>query len=298
MPGAVAERFDFFLSRRGSVAAVAQEVSDVLTAADYEASRYTSKEFTSFEAERLRDERDRHIVVLRCDDAPLRGLLADSVYQNLVGVAEPEERRRRILAAAERRSSAERPQKRRGRTFVGVPPRIAGFTGRADALDRLDAILTQERPAAVTQVGRAAVQGMGGVGKTALAVEYANRFRNLYAGVWWCSAETRPGLMTSLAGLATELGVASPEEADIEKAAKAALRRLAEQGDIWLLVYDNVATPSDIADLLPAASARALITLSHARWRRKILINIIALDLAHKSAGRREVHDRSPEQRF
>ena len=35
MPGAVDERFDFFLSRRGSVAAVAQEVSDVLTAAGY-----------------------------------------------------------------------------------------------------------------------------------------------------------------------------------------------------------------------------------------------------------------------
>ncbi len=188
MPGAIGERVDFFLSRRGSVAAVAQEVADVLTGngytvivqdydiplgasfveamhdavknardliilftGDYELSPYTRKEFTSFEAERLRDERDRHIVVLRCDDAPLRGLLADVVYQDLVGVAEPEERRRRILAAAERRSSAERPQRRRGRTFVGVPTRIAGFTGRGDELDRLNAILTQDRPAAVTQ---------------------------------------------------------------------------------------------------------------------------------------------------
>ncbi len=303
MPGEVGERVDFFLSRRGSVAAVAQEVADVLTAAgykvivqdydiplgasfieamheavknarglvilftgDYEASPYTRKEFTSFEAERLRDERERHIVVLRCEDAPLRGLLADTVYQDLVGVAEPHERRRRILAAAERRSSAERPQRRRGRTFVGVPPRIAGFTGRADELDRLDAILTQKRPAAVTQVGRAAVQGMGGVGKTALAVEYSNRFRNLYDGVWWCSAETRAGLMTSLAALATELEAASPDEADIEKAAKAALSRLAGQGDIWLLVYDNVASPEEIADLLPAAGARVLITSRFSDW--------------------------------
>ncbi len=303
MPGEVGERFDFFLSRRGSVAAVAQEVSDVLTAADYkvivedydipsgasfveamheaikhsrdliilftgdyEQSPYTRKEFTSFEAERLRDERDRHIVVLRCDDAPLRGLFADSVYQDLVGVAEPHERKRRILAAAERRSSAERPQKRRGRTFVGVPPRIAGFTGRAEELDRLDDVLTQDRRAAVTQVGRAAVQGLGGVGKTTLAVEYANRFRNLYDGVWWCPAETRAGVMSSLAALATELEVASRDEADVEKAANAALRRLAEQGDIWLLVYDNVASPSEIADLLPAAGARALITSRFSDW--------------------------------
>ncbi len=99
MPGAVAERFDFFLSRRGSVAATAQEVADVLAAAnykvfvqdydiplgasfvgamhdgiknargliilfssDYERSPYTRKEFTSSEAERLQNERARHIV--------------------------------------------------------------------------------------------------------------------------------------------------------------------------------------------------------------------------------------------
>ncbi len=317
MPGAVVDRFDFFLSRRGSVATVAQEVADVLTAADYkvivqdydiplgasfveamhegvktardliilltrdyEQSPYTRKEFFSFEAERLRDERERHIVVLRCDDAPLRGLLADSVYQNLVGIAEPEERRRRILAAAERRSSAERPQRRRGRTFVGVPPRIAGFIGRADELDRLDAILTQDRRAAVTQVGRAAVQGMGGVGKTTLAVEYANRFRGLYDGVWWCPAETRAGLMTSLAALATKLEAASPEEADVEKAAQAALRRLAEQGDIWLLVYDNVASPEEIDGLLPAAGARALITsrfLDWSDWADEVLLDVLPI---------------------
>ena len=238
----------------------------ILFSGDYEASPYTRKEFTSFQAERLRDERDRHIVVLRCDDAPLRGVLADCVYQKLVGVTETEERRRRILAAAERRSSAERPQKRRGRTFVGVPPRIAGFTGRADELDRLDAILIQERRAAVTQVGRAAVQGMDGVGKTTLPVEYVNRLRNLYDGVWWCPAETRTGLMTSLAALAAELEAASPDEADIEKAAKVALRLLAEQGDIWLLVYDNVAEPKVIAEPLPAAGARTLITSRFSDW--------------------------------
>src|SRR6266568_8881254 len=107
MPSGPGERYDFFLSRRGSVAAIAQEVTDVLKQKgyrvlvqdydiplgssfvekmhkgvsnsrdlvilfthDYLQSPYTRKEFTSFEAQRLRSMEERHIAVLRCDDAP------------------------------------------------------------------------------------------------------------------------------------------------------------------------------------------------------------------------------------
>jgi hypothetical protein len=215
---------DFFFSRRGSVAPTARDVADVLRnegydvviqdydfplgasfiqamhasikgsrdlivlfTADYEESPFTRKEFTSFEADRVQGPGERHIIVLRCEDVPLRGLFADNIYQDLVGVTDASERRSRILAAARREvpalPSAPRP-------FVGVPPRMPGFAGRMDALDRLDAILVQERPAAVTQVRLAAVQGMGGIGKTSLAIEYAHRFRALHSGVWWCPANT------------------------------------------------------------------------------------------------------------
>jgi tetratricopeptide (TPR) repeat protein len=302
MPTGPGERFDFFLSRRGSVAAIAPEVADVLTekgykvlvqdydipitanfieemheaiknardlvvlfTRDYEQSPYTRMEFTSFEANAAQSAEKRRMVILRCEDAPLLGLFAPHVYQDLVGIEGSEERRSRILAAAEGRSQALEPPPR---PFIGVPPRIASFTGRADELDRLDAILMQDKPAAVTQssVGRAAVQGMGGIGKTSLAIEYAHRFRGLYAGVCWCSAETRMGLLSALASLAVTLGAATAEEADVEKAAKAALRRLAEQRATWLLVYDNVPAPDHIADLLPSAGARVLITSRFSDW--------------------------------
>src|SRR6516164_6857689 len=307
------EHYDFFLSRRGSVAAVAREVTDVLTekgyrvrvqdydiligasfvevmheavknsrdlivlfTRDYEQSPYTRKEFTSFEAERAKTVEERHIIVLRCEDVPLRGLLADAVYQDLVDIEDPEERKRRIIAAAERQSRAAPPPPR---PFIGVPPRIASFTGRAERLDKLDAILMQDKPAAVTHasVGRAAVQGMGGVGKTSLAIEYAHRFRGLYAGVCWCPSETRTGLLSALANLAVTLRAATAEEADVGKAAKAALRRLAEQRATWLLVYDNVAAPDAIADLLPSAGARVLITSRFSDWSE--LADEVALDV-------------------
>ena len=138
--------YDFFVSRRGSVAQIACEVDDVLTDSgykvivqdydflladsfvermheavrdardliilltrDYEQSPYTRKEFTSFEAQRLRDLEKRHIIILRCEDVPLQGLLADVTYQDLVGIEDREERKRRIIAAAERQSQTAIP---------------------------------------------------------------------------------------------------------------------------------------------------------------------------------------------
>jgi tetratricopeptide (TPR) repeat protein len=313
MPSGPGERYDFFLSRRGSVAAIAREVTDVLIekgysvfvqdydipltanfmeemheciknardlvvlfTRDYEQSPYTRMEFTSFEANAAQSTEHRRMVILRCDDAPLLGLFAPHVYQDLVGIGDAEERRSRILAALEGHSQALEPPPR---PFIGVPPRIASFTGRADKLDRLDAILMRDKPAAVTQtsVGRVAVQGLGGIGKTSLAIEYAHRFRGLYAGVCWCPSETRTGLLNALADLAVTLGAATAEEADVEKAAKAALRRLAEQRATWLLGYDNVPAPDHIADLLPSAGARVLITSRFSDWSE--VADEVALDV-------------------
>ena len=312
MSSRLRERYDFFLSRRGSVAAIAREVTDVLTDAgykvnvedydfrpgasfveamhegiknsrdllilytgDYETSPYTRKEFTSFVAEQSQSLEQRHIVILRCEDVPLRGLLADLPFQDLVGVKDPEERKRHIIAAAERQSQAGRPPPK---PFIGVPPRIASFKGRGDELDRLDALLMLDKPAAETQtIGRAVVQGMGGVGKTSLAIEYAHRFRGLYAGVCWCPAETRTGLLNAVADLAVLLGAATQEEADVEKAAKSGLRRLAEQRATWLLVYDNAKSPEEVAGLLPSAGVRLLITSRFSDWSE--LADEVALDV-------------------
>ena len=213
-------------------------------------------------------------------DARLVGHLPDNVYQNLVGIADTEDRKRRAIAAAERHSQDEAPP----RPFLGVPPRIPVFTGRAEELERLDAILARDKAAAVTQtVGRAAVQGLGGVGKTTLAIEYAYYFRSLYEGVCWCPAETRVGLLSSLSGLVLFLGAAAGEEADVEKAAKSALHQLAEQRGTWLLVYDNVSSPEEIADLLPSAGARVLITSRFSDWSgwaEEVALDVLPLEEA------------------
>jgi TIR domain-containing protein len=153
MPSGRSDKYDFFLSRRGSVAAIAQEVTDVLKQSgyrvltqdydiplnanfieemheavknardlvvlftrDYEQSPYTRMEFTSFEANAAQSAEHRRMVILRCEDAPLLGLFAPHVYQDLVGIGDAEERRSRILAAVEGRSQALEPPLR---PFIG-----------------------------------------------------------------------------------------------------------------------------------------------------------------------------------
>jgi hypothetical protein len=79
------------------------------------------------------------------------------------------------------------------------------------------------------------------------------------------------------------LGAATAEEADVEKAAKAALRRLAEQRATGLLVYDNVSSPEEIADLLPSAGARVLITSRFPecrRWAEQVALDVLPLEEA------------------
>jgi hypothetical protein len=115
-----------------------------------------------------------------------------------------------------------------------------------------------------------------------LALGIGRRYRSLYAGVCWCPAETRTGLLSALANLAVALGQRR-EEADVEKAARAALRRLAEQRATWLLVYDNVPAPNQIADFLPSAGARVLITTrsrTGASWQLRAARELATAPLA------------------
>jgi AAA ATPase-like protein len=148
--------------------------------------------------------------------------------------------------------------------FEHVPPRDLNFTGREEALTSLHRLLMQaQRPAAITQ---AAVHGLGGMGKTTLAAEYAHRHAGEYAGVWWAPAETRSGLLASLVELAARLEPRLTAEGDQQKAARAGLAHLARSAVPYLLVYDNVETPEVLRDLVPSAGARVILTTRWADW--------------------------------
>lgn len=150
-----------------------------------------------------------------------------------------------------------------------VPQRNKNFTGRIELLDRL----LQGATSKVTGVLAGeplpqALQGQGGVGKTALAVEYAYRYRNKYEVVWWIPSDQLPLVRSSLAALAGRLGLEAATATGIEGAAAVALDAL-RRGDPysrWLLIFDNADQPEDLIDLIPQGPGDVLVTSRNHRW--------------------------------
>ena len=79
------------------------------------------------------------------------------------------------------------------------------FTGREELLNQLHMQLTKERNsnaavAALTQPQ--AIKGLGGMGKTQIAVEYAYRYHDMYPVTLWVNAATEETLITSFVAIA------------------------------------------------------------------------------------------------
>ena len=154
-----------------------------------------------------------------------------------------------------------------------IPPPVRSFVGRDDLLAALRIQLTGQ--GAATLVPTAALTGMGGVGKTQLALAYAQRYRGDYTLGWWVPSETELGLLTALADLGTVLGL--PEKLPPAELAARTRDALGERSG-WLLIFDNAPNPAAIADYLPGTGAGdVLVTSRNAAWQG--IADRVAVDL-------------------
>ncbi|WP_262702926.1 MULTISPECIES: FxSxx-COOH system tetratricopeptide repeat protein [Streptomyces] len=124
------------------------------------------------------------------------------------------------------------------------------FVGREEETANLKRALHPGNAPAATQVVTQTVSGLGGIGKSSLALHYAHSHLREYTAVWWINAETSETITVSLAQLTARLtaGIdASTIASDV--LAEWALGWL-ETHPGWLLVFDNATDPHHLAPYL------------------------------------------------
>ncbi|MGW7355739.1 FxSxx-COOH system tetratricopeptide repeat protein [Streptomyces sp. NPDC054802] len=141
-----------------------------------------------------------------------------------------------------------------------VPRRNPHFTGREATMTRVREGLLGGRQAVVQ-----ALHGLGGIGKTQLALEYAHRFASQYDTVWWIDAEQADQIPVHYTELAARLGMAAPG-AGTDHTTRALLEHLRTR-ERWLIVLDNADDPGAFETLLPTGPGHVLITSRNPGWK-------------------------------
>jgi tetratricopeptide (TPR) repeat protein len=164
---------------------------------------------------------------------------------------------------------------------IGLPRRpVRVFEGRHEALSVLERALGTRGGAVVTQ----AVYGLGGVGKSELALQYAVGRRGEYGLVWWISAAGAGQVEAGLAALAGRLCPAVAVAGTTSNAAGWTTGWL-QAHDRWLLILDNVEDPADIESLLGQLGGGHVIVTSRRDADWGTLADPVLLDVLDPAAA-------------
>ena len=258
----------------------AARVVALFSAAYFDRSRYTTEEWAAAVVHLPGAEQGR-LIPVRVEEVvaeQVPAVLRPLVFCDVFG-ADAAEARRRLLDAVRGPRRPDGEPVFPGSGAAGGPGRLGGsgprlpgsvprvwniparnpqFTGRDQLLVALREVLTGGDRSVVQ-----ALYGMGGVGKTQLAAEYAWRFAGAYELGWWVDAEQAGLIGDQFAVLGAVLGCVEPG-ARIEAVREAVLGELRGRGR-WLLVFDNAQAPGDLAGWLPGGG-HVLITSREHRW--------------------------------
>jgi tetratricopeptide (TPR) repeat protein len=140
------------------------------------------------------------------------------------------------------------------------------FTGRENVLKRLYDALRAGKTAALAQPQ--AISGLGGIGKTQTAVEYAYRYRDDYNAILWVKAETEGSINSDFVTIAHLLNLPEKQEQDQHKIVKAVKDWFQKHTD-WLLILDNADDIAMVQGFLPLGGKGHILltTRAHATGR-------------------------------
>lgn len=184
------------------------------------------------------------------------------------------------------------------RSVHQLPPDIADFIGRQEELDRVTAVLRQTTPSQETASGFVAVTGIGGVGKSALAIHVAHQLKSDFpdAQLYVNLRGTEGQPLAPLEVLASFLRAWGVDDQSIPEnlTQRSALYRSLLSGKRVLVLLDDAHDEAQVRPLLPGSSTCAVLVTSRSSLAAleeataldlSVMTEAEALELLHKQVG-------------
>lgn len=176
----------------------------------------------------------------------------------------------RVQGASSPRSANAQPFREPPKAGFGAPfpplwnvPRRhnAFFTGRESVLDHLFGAFRVENTA--NMISPQAITGLGGMGKTQIAAEYAYRFREVYQAVLWVRADTQESLLADFRAIAGMLK--RPQKLlEEQQSLVQTMHEWFRSHSDWLLIFDNADDPGLVHPFFPYAGRGHVLTTTRA----------------------------------
>ncbi|KAJ2902096.1 hypothetical protein MKZ38_001005 [Zalerion maritima] len=166
-----------------------------------------------------------------------------------------------------------------------APPKNPSFVGREE---RLGAIHRHLQPTSQTeqsaQQRSVVLCGLGGVGKTQLAIEYAHRFKNCYQFCFWVTCDS---LVRAAEGFSEIARVLDLGDLGVVQNLGNVKHWFHTTYERWLLIFDNAERLRDMADFWPQSrNGAVLLTTQDARWLSQEQITLgLQLDSLTRTDG-------------
>ena len=121
-----------------------------------------------------------------------------------------------------------------------------------------------------------AVSGLGGIGKTEIAKEFAHRWAPSYELVFWMTADSKSAVMSGFRLLGEQVGVVGSDETVPDEVVRHRVRQWLNDHDQYLLMYDNADDLNLIVDWLPdnRTGRRHVLLTTRASSTRKVATKI------------------------
>ena len=163
---------------------------------------------------------------------------------------------------------------------IRLPQRPAFVAGRESLLSELDARL---KDAADQIPPVVALCGLGGTGKTSVALEYAYRHLAGLGVAWVLEAEEPTSLAAGFRDLAAQLGVRGVWGVrgvrDAGDPVDQVHGALAGRSGDWLLIFDNAPGPGALQRMIPPKGrGQVIITSQNPHWQPDQAINVLVLE--------------------